>query len=64
MRKTVPIDLKANFRQEDNERFTVVIEISGIPTEEAASRVSEWVRQAIRESTPLLGELDTRQKVY
>jgi hypothetical protein len=64
VRKTVPIDLKASFKQEADDSFTVVVEISGIPTADAASRVSEWVRRAIRESSPLLGELDTRQKVY
>ena len=41
------------------ESYTIVVEISGIPSIAAANRVSEWLRAAIRENADELGELDT-----
>ena len=57
--KQIPIDLNASLRQESDESYTIVVEISGIPSIAAANRVSEWLRAAIRENADELGELDT-----
>jgi hypothetical protein len=59
-----PIDLNATLREEPDKSFTIVVEISGIPTTQAAARVSNWLRQAIRDNVDMIGEFDkppTRQ---
>jgi hypothetical protein len=59
-----PIDLNATLREEPDKSFTIVVEISGIPTTQAAARVSNWLRQAIHDNVDMIGEFDkppTRQ---
>lgn len=60
----IPIDFHANLRKEPDETLTIVVEISGIPTTDVAVRISNWLRQAIRENPDILGEFEkppTRQ---
>lgn len=62
--KQIPIDLNAQLREEPDQTYTIVVEVSGIATVELAHRVSEWLRAAIRDHADMLGELDkpsTRQ---
>jgi hypothetical protein len=57
--KQFPIDLDAQLRQEPDQSFTIVIEISGIPSIAMADHISNWLRTAIRDNADLLGKIDT-----
>lgn len=57
--KLVPLSLNAGLRQEPDENYTIVVEISGIPDIATANRVSTWLRAAIRENAADLSQLDT-----
>ena len=56
--KQVPVDINAHLRQEEDQSYTIVVEISGIPSVDVANRVSQWLRSAIWDNADLLGELD------
>jgi hypothetical protein len=57
--KPFPIDLNAHLRQETDQSFTIVTEISGIPSIATADHISNWLRTAIRDNADLPGKLDT-----
>ena len=57
-KKNIPIDLNAHLREEPDQSYTIVVEVSGIPTVELVHRVSEWLREAIRDHADMLGELN------
>jgi hypothetical protein len=56
--KQFPIDLNAHLRQEPDQTFTILIEISGIPSIARADHIN-WLRTAIRDNADMLGKLDT-----
>jgi hypothetical protein len=40
----IPLNFYAHLRQEPDQSFTIVVEISGIPSVETADRVSKWMQ--------------------
>ena len=60
----IPIDLNATLREELDKSFTILVEISGIPSTDVAVRISNWLRQAVRDNPDMLGQFEkppTRQ---
>ena len=57
-KKMIPIDLNATLREKADKSFTIVLEISRIPSTEVAVRISNWLRQAIRDNPDLLGKFE------
>ena len=55
----IPLNFYAHLRQEPDQSFTIVVEISGIPSVELADRVSKWLQTAIRQNADMLGDVDT-----
>jgi alpha-D-ribose 1-methylphosphonate 5-triphosphate synthase subunit PhnH len=55
----IPLNFHAHLRQEPDQSFTIVVEISGIPSVDMANRVSEWLQRAIRENAEMLDDVDT-----
>jgi len=54
----IPLDFHANLRRDPDQSFTIVVEISGIPSVDIADRVSKWLQTAIRQNADMLGDLD------
>jgi len=55
----IPLNFHAHLRQEPDQSFTIVVEISGIPSIDMADRVSKWLQTAIRENAEKLDDVDT-----
>jgi hypothetical protein len=54
----IPIDLRSAHRVETDGTHTVTVEITGLPSIDAANRVSLWMRDNIRENAHKIGFLD------
>jgi len=55
----IPLNFHAHLRQEPDQSFTIVVEISSIPSTEMADRVSKWLQKAILENAEMLEEVRT-----
>lgn len=51
------IDLRSSCREESDGSKTVVVEISGLPDMDQANKVSDWMRELIRENAHKIGRL-------
>jgi hypothetical protein len=58
MTELVPLTMNASLRQEPDESYTIVVEVSGIPDIATANRVSTWLRTSIRENAATLAQTD------
>lgn len=54
----IAIDLRSSHRVEVDGSHTVTIEISGLPSMDAAQGVSNWMRELVRENAHKIGRLD------
>jgi hypothetical protein len=54
----IPIDLRSSHRVEDDGSHTVMVCITGLPSMDAANRVSLWMRDAIRDNAHKIGWRD------
>lgn len=50
-----PIDFSPSCRQEKDGSLTVIVQITGIPDMEMANKVSNWMRDCIRENAHKIG---------
>lgn len=52
------IDLRSSHRQETDGTHTVMVTISGLPTLAWSQRVSDWLRDLVRENAAQIGQLE------